>query len=113
MWELCQTAGPIGNTFGIRMQIRLHMNGYIVGGLGVIILNCGKTATNQGTKYVIDRSTGLMNFTHGRNKMKSFQSDGRTSYFVRIAQSVQIFQFRSVNRPFVASESRPKRVTPL
>ena len=26
--EICQTAGPIVNKFGTRMQIRLHMNGH-------------------------------------------------------------------------------------
>ena len=28
MWERCQTAGLIGNKFGTRMQMRLHVNGY-------------------------------------------------------------------------------------
>ena len=28
MLEICQTAGPIVNTFGTRMQIRLHVNGH-------------------------------------------------------------------------------------
>ena len=60
MWERCQTAGPIGNTFGTRMQIRLHVNGYswitklaprdpeghCGGGVRGHILKCGKTATN-------------------------------------------------------------------
>ena len=59
MLEICQTAGPIVNKFGTRMQIRLDVNGhrwlkkiaprdperYCRGGR-VHILNCGKAATN-------------------------------------------------------------------
>ena len=60
MWEGCQTAGPIGNKFVTRVQIRVHVNGYswlrnypletsgALWGEGVRghILNGGKTATN-------------------------------------------------------------------
>ena len=59
IWEICQTAGPIENKFGTRMQIRMHVNGHSwlnklaprgpegqCGGLGGHVLHCGKIATN-------------------------------------------------------------------
>ena len=58
MWERCNAAGPIGNTFGTRMQIGLHVNRYRwqtnypletpeeLWGIRGHLLNCGKTATN-------------------------------------------------------------------